>query len=636
MATLLVHSPGQTPRPFPLVKPSTTLGAGPDTDLRIDDVRGLVEINFDGARFTASAIDGAPLLVNGKKRAQHLLAEGDAISLGKTQLTFQSADRIPTPIEIAQLAQGAKDPAAVAVQRLADFLPALAREIDTERALATILDHIIEITRADKGFLIVVIDGAPVVQVARNFKREDLENAVERLSDSIVSRVLQTRQPIIVSDALHDEQFNASASVINLKLSSVMCVPLIRRGELYGAVYVGNDRLANHFTERELQLMKAFCSTATLMLEHALEMNELRSRVQEQELALEEQRYGDIIGSCDALREIFRKLDKVAATDISVLITGETGTGKELIARELHRRSQRKAGPFIAINCGAIPEALLESELFGHVKGAFTGAVATRPGRFQSANGGTLFLDEIGEMPPSLQVKILRALQERTATKVGDNRPDTLDVRVVTATNRDLEAEMKAGRFREDLFYRINVVGLHLPPLRERGDDAIMLARYFLGRAVRELSSKVKGFSPQALVAIKRFRWPGNIRQLENRIKKAVVLADRPLVGPEDLELRPESLDPVLPLAQARDEWQKGYIDKVLKQNSPTGEAVTGNRTKTARDLGVDPRTIFRHLERLEAEKQGQAGPEVDAAEARDLGHEDGSPTGPTPGSGEA
>jgi transcriptional regulator with PAS, ATPase and Fis domain len=302
------------------------------------------------------------------------------------------------------------------------------------------------------------------------------------------------------------------------------------------------------------------------------------------------------------MREVFRKLDKVAGTDISVLVTGETGTGKELIARELHRRSPRKGGPFIAINCGAIPETLLESELFGHVKGAFTGATSTRPGRFQAASGGTLFLDEIGEMSPGLQVKLLRALQDREVVKVGDSRPEPVDLRVVAATNRDLDVELKAGRFREDLYYRINVVGLHLPPLRERGEDAVLLAKWFLGRATRELSSKVKGFSPQALVAILRYRWPGNIRQLENRIRKAVVLAERPLIGPDDLDLRPEQLEPILPLAEARDEWQKRYINEVLDRNG-------GNRTKTAKDLGVDPRTIFRHLERQEAERRGETLP---------------------------
>jgi transcriptional regulator with PAS, ATPase and Fis domain len=285
-----------------------------------------------------------------------------------------------------------------------------------------------------------------------------------------------------------------------------------------------------------------------------------------------------------------------------VLVTGETGTGKELIAHEIHRRSPRKAGPFVAINCGAIPENLLESELFGHAKGAFTGAVSNKPGRFQTANGGTLFLDEIGEMPPALQVKLLRALQERTVTRVGENKAEPIDIRVVAATNKELEEEMKQGRFREDLFYRINVVHLHLPPLRERGEDAVMLAKWFLGRAIRELGSKVKGFSPQALVAVKRFRWPGNIRQLENRIKKAVVLAEKPLINPDDLELRPEQLEPILPLAQARDEWQKRYINEILDRNG-------GNRTKTAKDLGVDPRTIFRHLERMEAERRGETLP---------------------------
>ncbi|MBS2025601.1 MAG: sigma-54-dependent Fis family transcriptional regulator, partial [Deltaproteobacteria bacterium] len=311
------------------------------------------------------------------------------------------------------------------------------------------------------------------------------------------------------------------------------------------------------------------------------------------------------VGSCDSMKDIFRKVDKVAGADIGVMITGETGTGKELIARELHRRSPRKNGPFVAINCGAIPENLLESELFGHVKGAFTGAVSTRVGRFQAATGGTLFLDEIGDMPMPLQVKLLRALQDRAVVKVGETKPENIDIRVVAATNKDLEVEMKAGRFREDLFYRLNVVHLHLPPLRERGEDMVMLAKYFLGRATRELAAKVRGFTPQALVAIQRFRWPGNIRQLENRIKKAVVLADKPLIGPDDLELRPESLDPILPLTVAQEEWRKRYINEVLERNA-------GNRTKTAKDLGVDPRTIFRHLERMDAERAGQPLPDED------------------------
>jgi len=628
MATLVVTAPHSPPLSFPLVKPLTSVGASADCDLRVAEVRGVVAIQFDGTRFTATALDGAHLIVNGRKRDTQILADGDQLQLGKTSVLFQSADRILTPAEVSKLPQ--RDPASLAVQRLAEFTTALAEEPGTEKALARLLDSIIEVVRADKGFLLVVNEGVPQVLAARNFQKQDVANAVERLSDSIVNQVLQTREPLIVSDALHDAKFNASESVLNLKLCSVMCVPLIRKGELSGAVYVGNDRVASLFTERELTLMTSFCSTATLLLELARQLDELKADKAELQGRLDEQTYGDIIGSCDAMKDIFRKVDKVAGTDISILITGETGTGKELIARELHRRSARKAGPFIAINCGAIPENLLESELFGHAKGAFTGAIATRPGRFQSANGGTLFLDEVGEMPPSLQVKLLRALQDRTVTKVGENRAEPIDIRVVSATNKDLEVEMKENRFREDLFYRINVVALQLPALRERGEDAVLLAKWFLGRAVRELSSKVKGFSPQALVAIKRFRWPGNIRQLENRIKKAVVLAEKPLITADDLELRADQLEPILPLIEARDEWQQRYINEVLERNN-------GNRTKTAKDLGVDPRTIFRHLERLEAEKRGETLPPDldDARDGSDAGAGSGSGPQPGPGSGE-
>ncbi|MCA9606687.1 MAG: sigma 54-interacting transcriptional regulator, partial [Myxococcales bacterium] len=227
----------------------------------------------------------------------------------------------------------------------------------------------------------------------------------------------------------------------------------------------------------------------------------------------------------------------------------------------------------------------------GHVRGAFTGAVATRNGRFQAADGGTLFLDEIGEMPVALQVKLLRALQEKVVVKIGDTKPEPVDIRVVAATNRDLEEEIQKGTFREDLFYRLNVVNLHLPPLRERGDDVVLLAKYLLQKYSEEFGSKVKGFTPNALIALKKYDWPGNVRQLENRIKKAIVLCDKTLVGPEDLDLFPEALAPIQSLAQAREDFQRRYILEVLERNN-------GNRTKTARDLGVDPRTIFRYLER--------------------------------------
>ncbi|MGE3548263.1 MAG: sigma-54 interaction domain-containing protein, partial [Kofleriaceae bacterium] len=270
---------------------------------------------------------------------------------------------------------------------------------------------------------------------------------------------------------------------------------------------------------------------------------------------------------------------------------GETGTGKELIAREIHNRSPRVGKPFVTINCGAIPGNLLESELFGHVKGAFTGAVANKQGKFQAADGGTLFLDEVGEMPIELQVKLLRAIQEKVVFRVGDTRPETCDIRIVAATNRELEKEIVAGRFREDLYYRLNVVNVELPPLRARGDDVIVIARYLLSRYAREYDSKVKGLSQNASVAIRKHNWPGNIRELENRIKKAIVLCESTMIGPEDLGLTGDVLPQILTLADAKEKFQRDYINEVLALNN-------GNRTKTARDLGVDPRTVFRHLEK--------------------------------------
>ncbi|HEV8548908.1 MAG TPA: sigma-54 dependent transcriptional regulator, partial [Polyangiaceae bacterium] len=282
-------------------------------------------------------------------------------------------------------------------------------------------------------------------------------------------------------------------------------------------------------------------------------------------------------------------------------ITGETGTGKELIAREIHRRSNRTSGPFVTVNCGAIPENLMESEMFGHVKGAFTGAIASRAGKFQQADQGTLFLDEVGELTPQLQVKLLRAIQERVVYRVGDNRPERCDIRIVAATNRTLEDMIKTGEFREDLYYRLNVVNLWLPPLRERGDDVFIIAKALLSKYADEMNSSVRGFSPQALTAIRKATWPGNIRQLENRIKKALVLCEKTLLGPEDLDLGADAESPIVPLEKAKEDFQRGYVLEVLERNN-------GNRTQTARDLGVDPRTIFRYLEKEQNPMPSGAG----------------------------
>ncbi len=242
-----------------------------------------------------------------------------------------------------------------------------------------------------------------------------------------------------------------------------------------------------------------------------------------------------IIGDSSALSEVFKIIEKVAPTESTVLVTGESGTGKELIVRALHRNSSRAANPFVPINCGAIPKELLESELFGHEKGAFTHAVRSRPGRFELADGGTIFLDEIGEMDLSLQVKILRALQEKEIERVGGTQIKKVDVRVVAATNRDLEKEVTAGRFREDLFYRLNVIPMHLPPLRERGGDILTLARHFLGRFCLEKDRAKLSLADKTKEMLLTYSWPGNVRELENFMERLSILCDNKEITPEDL-----------------------------------------------------------------------------------------------------
>ena len=620
MASLSIRTPDGKVRTVPLHKRITSIGRSTDNDVALSDPSvpdSALHLLFDGARYQLGSL-GATFQVNGKKRDSAVLATSDIIRVGATELVFtrEDATHAPTPAPVATLSithetEPAADPDSTTrdmpgvvgrelllLRRLTAFSERLLGSSGRDTLLEQLLDEAIEVTRADKGFLILREDGELRVKVARNLSRENLEDAVERVSDSIVEKVVRTRKPLILSDALDDPEFKASKSVVNLQMLSVMCVPLLRDGELFGVLYVGNDRLVNRFEPKSLDMLTIFAAQALLLIQNALLVNGLKLDNTELRKRLEDTRYGEIVGTCQGMIDVYKRIDKIAPTDISVLITGETGTGKELIARELHRHSPRAKGPFITINCGAIPENLLESELFGHVRGAFTGAVNTKVGRFQAAIGGTLFLDEIGEMPLQLQVKLLRALQEKVVYKVGDHRGEPVDIRVVAATNRVLEDEVRKGGFREDLYYRLNVVTLKLPPLHERGEDLFVLGKYFLQKYAKEFSSKVKGFSPSATVAMKKYAWPGNIRELENRIKKAVVLADKPLLGADDLDLKPENLEPVLPLAEARERWQKQYIQEVYERNNR-------NKTKTAKDLGVDPRTIFRHFEKLEADKTG-------------------------------
>ena len=602
MLTLRLTVPTATePRVIRLVKPLTTFGRSPDNDIVVSDP----QVKPSHAYFsrgeqdvTIVAVDG-DVLVLGKRKSKLKLTQGERIQLGQcfVELATEQA-AVPPPIPVS-----ADSDVLSAVRKLHRFSERLLNHYEPEELWTALVDAVVEITQADNGFLVLSSPGMPPrIKLGRAKGQQPVSEPDAKLSDSIVAKVLRTEQAVIVSDACKDAEFQNAQSVMYLRLSSVMCVPLRERGQLLGALYVGSSDVKRLFRSADLEVLTVIAAQAGLLLRNAHLLGELRRDNQRLGTELEQMRsvaiasVGIGLGASPVMQEVMRTVGKVAQSDVSVLITGETGTGKELVAQEIHRRSPRAKGPFVAINCGAIPEQLLESELFGHVRGAFTGAVANKPGRMQAAQGGTIFLDEIGEMPMPLQVKLLRVLQERVILRVGDSKPEPVDVRVLSATHRDLASEIRSGRFREDLYYRLNVVQVQLPPLRERGDDVLLLARSFLRRFADELKLPQRSLSQSAELAIRRFGWPGNVRQLENHIKKALVMADREQLEPEDLGLLSQQVAEILPLADAKERFARQYVLDTLA-------LCGGNRTRAAQALGVDPRTVFRFLEREDQDR---------------------------------
>ncbi len=609
MATLTTTSPGAGAHPVTIDRRLTLIGSAEECNLRltgegVGPTHATITRDLGVFRLESSS-RSTPFFVGGKKMRAYDLRHGDVFVIGDIEVLFSTVD---ATAPMSSPARGS-ELKLEALRHLQAFSQTLQTQEELASLLDTLIDQVVELTRAKKGFLVLANElGQYEVKVARNLERQPVDDPEELFSDEIIRETITNRSAQIISDACNDTRYQNSLSVINLKLSSVMCVPLLYRSEMLGLIYVGNDDVVDLFVEEQLEVLKIFASQAALFVKTALSMKELKLEAAGLEQRLERFRFGSIVGSCPPMLEIYSKVERVAKTDVTVLISGETGTGKELIAHEIHRRSSRAGGPFITVNCGAIPETLIESELFGHVKGAFTGAVASVVGKFQAAHKGTLFLDEIGELPIQMQVKLLRVLQEREIQRIGESKNTAIDIRVVTATNRNLQEEVTASRFREDLFFRLNVINIELPPLRERGDDVLLLARYFVKLYAEEFSRDVDEatiFDSFAEHALASFSWPGNIRQLDNHIKKAMVLFDGPKITAKDLDLQAtvgsEDPEAVLALTDARELWQRKYINSVLARYD-------GNRTRTARALGVDPRTIFRHLEKEKEREQSEGG----------------------------
>jgi len=483
--------------------------------------------------------------------------------------------------------------------------------------LTVLVDEAVRLFGAERGFLIARVDGEPGfrVEVARSLDREPVAHPERKVSSTILQRVLQQGEGLYSADAQIDP-LTASQSVADLRLRSVLCMPLRVGDRVLGLLYLDHRFQAAAFGEQDLPWLMAFADQGAIVLHlHGLlqenraqaqqlaEQNRsLRATVEAQARALAaplptpgrdelQHAFAGLAGDSPALLRALHVLDRVADTDLPVLLTGESGTGKEVAARALHVAGRRRGGQFVGINVAAIQSSLLASELFGHVKGAFTGADRERPGLLRQASGGTLFLDEVTEMDLELQAQLLRALEERSVRPVGSDREYGVDVRVIAASNRDPQAAIRDGRLREDLYFRLAVVAVHLPPLRERADDVLQLARMFVQQFADEAGRAAPPLGAELEVALRARSWPGNVRQLRNEMQRLWALADGGVLHAQHLS--PPDADPA-----ARDgdavprelaQLEQWAIDRALREAG-------GNKAEAARMLGIGRRTLYDKL----------------------------------------
>ncbi|MCD6379923.1 sigma 54-interacting transcriptional regulator [bacterium] len=417
---------------------------------------------------------------------------------------------------------------------LIDVTRALNSTLNLNELLAKIIDSIIKLADTDRGFLMLANNnGKMTFRIARDKNERTLEERDFEVSYSIINEVAQKGTPLFISDLMENEQFRNKESVIDLQLRTAICVPLELDKKIIGVIYTDASRLSGDITEDDISIVSAFSSQAAIAIENArlhgaliLSKENLarENRKLKQELS-DKYEFSGIIGKSKSMLDIFNIISKIALFDTTVLITGATGTGKELIAKAIHYNSPRKDKKLIIINCSAMPRELLESELFGHKKGSFTGASSDKPGLFETASGGTIFLDEIGDMPQALQVKLLRTLQEGEIRRVGENLTRKVDVRVIAATNKDLGTDINEGKFRSDLFYRLNVVPITIPLLRDRREDIFPLVAHFLEKYSKKMKKGKITILPEVTKDFLSYEWPGNVRELENTIERALALS---------------------------------------------------------------------------------------------------------------
>ncbi len=489
--------------------------------------------------------------VNDVPVRSRLLEHGDRVRIGDSQFLFlthegeavsKSSDvRIEeTKVISGSTVQIRFDHAIYLMGRDLSALMKVSTTINSIRGLDDLLQRLLEllfeVVPAQRGAILLINEESFETSLVFGLDRAHGKDRAVTVSRTIVQQVLRDGVALLANDGV-SEWTEASDSLISTGAHSVMCVPLKMLDRKLGVLYLDTTFPRDQFNNDHLKLVAAISGIAAVAIENAREFEWLET--ENERLLSDVNIEHNMVGESPAMQRVYHFISKVAPTDATVLISGESGTGKELAARAIHRNSKRAQKPFMAVNCAALNESLLESELFGHEKGSFTGALAQKKGRLEIADGGTIFLDEIGELTPPLQVKLLRVLQEREFERVGGTATIKVDLRVIAATNKNLEEAIEAGEFRQDLYYRLNVVSLEMPPLRDRREDIMLLANYFADKYGSRCNRKVKGFSPEARTGLMSYDWPGNVRELENAVERAVVLGTTDHILAEDL---PEAL----------------------------------------------------------------------------------------------
>ena len=619
---------------FPLTSDEVSIGRDPSNEISLLDSlvsrrHCLIRKEANGFRLVDlesrnnTFVSGVPVM-------DRVLAHGDQIRVGNSILVFQGAGSDTAPVNASLQFDATPMPGAATVilrkedarylqPSRSDGLPATARTVrdlnvllefsrtlNSVRGLAALQEKVLEavlaIVPADQAAVLLSEDGVGGFSSIVGRHRRLGPNQPIHASQTILSRVLEENLAVLSNDVQSDAAYREADSLLERKVHSVLAVPLEVQGKMLGVMYLDASSPGARFDSDLLEFVATLGNITALAIENARHLERLggENRRLYEELNI----HHSMIGESKAMHEVYDFVSRVAGRDSTVLISGESGTGKELVARAVHANSSRTNKPFVAINCAAITETLLESELFGHERGAFTGAVSQKKGKLEVAEGGTVFLDEIGELAVPMQAKLLRVLQEREFERVGGTRSIKLDVRLIAATNRDLKEASRTGTFRPDLYYRLNVVSLQMPALRERREDIPLLAAFFAAQYGEKVKRRVAGISPEARACLQRYDWPGNVRELENAIERAVVLGSTELILIDDLpdsilEETAASGEPVSALHDGIRDAKKALIERAIEQ-------ANGNYTDAAKILGVHPNHLFRLIRTLNLKPKRQ------------------------------